>query len=798
VANRPLHPLIHELLARVAPEGSNIRDGDLLERFLTQNDQAGFEMIVWRHGPMVLAACRRILHDAHAAEDAFQATFLVLFRKARSIGRRQSLGSWLYKVAFRVALRAKERLASRPASEELHDAPAPAQGDELIWRDLRPVLDEALNRLPEKYRAPLVLHYLEGKSVEQIARELGWRSGTVSGRLDRARHLLRKRLVRQGVTLSTAALVSGLASSSVSAETSARLVATTLHIVHSCAADSGAVGGPVTSLAEGVIRSMTFMKIRMAGALLAILATIGLGARMLMSAAEPVRPGALTDALPAKQADPVVGKAARAARPEASSRGHPCPVTYLALSPMGNVLASVGQNTLLLWDLTTHQRMRELDGKNARAAAFSPDGKVLASAGGDDILLWDVATGKEIRRFKNAGHTLAFSPNGEILAASVFTPTDKTSWQIVLFDVGSGKEIRRVTAPSCYYAVYSLAFSPDGKTLAAGAMCAGGSHPNVPLCLFDVATGKPIAKLDGQKYPGGRVFSVAFSPDGKRLASGGSDACVRLWDVSSARPVRDFEGHNDFVGSITFSADGKVLSTAGGRDHTVRLWEVASGREIQRFETPGASIEALACSLDGKILAWGDSAIHLQCEPLRSRQPRSLQAKEVPELWNALVSDDTPRAYRAIDQLADAPEQALPILEKELRPATRPEPPHIARLIAALDSDEFAVRRAATVELEKIGPPAIPLLEEALAGKLSSLEMRRRLQRLLDQAKGLSPERLRELRAIQALEWMGTAEAEELLKKLAGGWDRSTLTQEAQDAVARLEKSHARKSDSKK
>src|SRR5262249_48128930 len=153
--------------------------------------------LVRRHGPLVLGVCRRVLRDRHAAEDAFQATFLILLRRARSLDRRGSVASWLYTVAYHVALRARADAARRPPPAR----PVP-QPPEAGWADLQPVLDEELGRLPDSYRAVVVLCYLEGKTNVEAARLLGWPVGTVKGRLARARDLLRARLTRRGITLS--------------------------------------------------------------------------------------------------------------------------------------------------------------------------------------------------------------------------------------------------------------------------------------------------------------------------------------------------------------------------------------------------------------------------------------------------------------------------------------------------------------------------------------------------------------------------------------------------------------------
>jgi RNA polymerase sigma factor (sigma-70 family) len=175
-------------------------DASLLARFVDQWDQAAFRDLVSRHGPMVLGVCHRILRDPHDAEDAFQATFLLLARKAGSVRKRESLGPWLHGVAHRVALQARGG-ASRPRVPVRSDLEAPQVDDHdgLEREELHAALHEELGRLPEKYRAPLVLCYLEGHPHEAVARQLGWPIGTVRGRIARGRDLLGARLIRRGL-----------------------------------------------------------------------------------------------------------------------------------------------------------------------------------------------------------------------------------------------------------------------------------------------------------------------------------------------------------------------------------------------------------------------------------------------------------------------------------------------------------------------------------------------------------------------------------------------------------------------
>ncbi len=195
--------------ARPADE---LADAPLLERFLTRRDAAAFEALVQRYGPLVLGVCRRVLEDEHDAEDAFQATFLVFARRADGIRNAGALGSWLCGTAYRVSLKARAARVRRRAQEK--EAGTQLKMDretEAAWNELKPILDEELNRLPEKYRVPLVLCYLEGKTNEDAARELGWAPGSMSYRLAQARERLRERLVLRGVALTSGLLGPALA-----------------------------------------------------------------------------------------------------------------------------------------------------------------------------------------------------------------------------------------------------------------------------------------------------------------------------------------------------------------------------------------------------------------------------------------------------------------------------------------------------------------------------------------------------------------------------------------------------------
>ncbi len=255
---------LRRLVGAVATDGS---DAELLERFAAQHDEAAFEALLRRHGPLVWNVCRRVLAEEHAAEDAFQATFLVLVRKARSVSKRASIRSWLHGVALRVALRARrqERLRRRRELETPIRCPG-----EATWQDVRPILDEEIQRLPEKYRLPIILCYLEGQTHDEAAQLLNCPRGTIATRLARARERLRSRLLRRGVTLSAGALTALLTDNAMSATVPSLLLAQTAK-----AALMGLASVSITTLTEGVIHAMFLSKVKMASIFVLILAAIG-------------------------------------------------------------------------------------------------------------------------------------------------------------------------------------------------------------------------------------------------------------------------------------------------------------------------------------------------------------------------------------------------------------------------------------------------------------------------------------------------------------------------------------------
>jgi RNA polymerase sigma factor (sigma-70 family) len=290
-------------------EGAEWTDGQLLGRFIEQRDEAAFAALVRRHGPMVWGVCRRLLNH-HDAEDAFQAAFVVLLRKAAAVSPREMVGNWLYGVAHQTALFARRTAARRRHRErQVTEMPEPQAVPPTPLQDLQPLLDQELSRLPDKYRAVVVLCDLEAKTRKEAARQLGVPEGTVAGRLARARALLARQLARHGLPLSGAAMAALLAQSAASASVPAGVVAETINT--GClwavgkAASAGVIPAKVAALAEGVLKTMFLTKRLTLSAVLLVTALLG-GGLALGLAQERIGPAAPSPA-PSSSAGPDKG-----------------------------------------------------------------------------------------------------------------------------------------------------------------------------------------------------------------------------------------------------------------------------------------------------------------------------------------------------------------------------------------------------------------------------------------------------------------------------------------------------------
>jgi Tol biopolymer transport system component len=460
-------------------------------------------------------------------------------------------------------------------------------------------------------------------------------------------------------------------------------------------------------------------------------------------------------------------------------KGHAEPVLSVTFSPDGKTLASGGADRCIkLWDVATGNNTVTLTGEGDRSmsVAFSPDGKTLASGSSSGTAnLVNLASGKAAVRLP--GHTssvwsVAFSPDSRTLATGSW---DKS---IRLWDVATGKNTATLTGHTDR--IFGVAFNPDGKLLAS-------ASDDRTVRLWDVATGKSTATLVGHTH---YVISLAFSPDGKTLASLSRDGTVKLWEVITAKERFSLRGHTNTLGCVAFSPDGKTLALSGSEDKTIDLLDAATRKKVATLKGHTGPVWSVTFSPDGKTLASGgdDTTIKLWDVPSAEVSVKELSREEAEKLWDDLAAD-APRAYRAVWVLALAPKGSLPLLRERLKPAVAPKAEDVARLIADLDSDDFQARRRAGAELSRVAALIAPELRQALKD-VQSREVRRSLQELVESTEGpiTDGERLRMLRAVEALGLIGTEEARAVLRELAKGPPAAPETQAAKQALDRLTK----------
>jgi RNA polymerase sigma factor (sigma-70 family) len=651
MAHAPIGPALRHIRTLAAGAGpGQLSDGELLRRFVARRDEAAFTALVGRHGPLVWGVCRRLLSDAHDAEDAFQATFLTLARKAASIRKPGAVGPWLYGVAARAAAQARTDRARRAGkAPPVSTSPADPLA-ELSGRELSALLDEELARLPERCRAPLVLCYLEGRTRDEAAQQLGWSLGTFKRRLEGGRNLLRSRLTRRGLALS-AALLATLLPQRAALALPPGLVAATARAVL-----SAAVSARAAVWAGRVSRGMFLTRLQ-AGAVLAAVVAVGLGLAWAgprgREPEEPPQPSAhLAETRPAESP---------AAEERKDREGFPLPAEALArvgsarlrhgrwapnltYSPDGKMLATSGGGLVRLWDAGTGKLLRGItiaDGGRITDGLFSADGKTVVTLDGETCRWFDVRTGKEVRRcdvsFPKTNAIACFAPRGEALAVVHMGPGQ----DLVVYDLPSGKERFRKAAGQRWFS--EAAFSADGKTLAVMELEGALFKPR-RVMLFDATAGRLLGEFD----PGEVFRPVDFSPDGKKLLGLNLNTRTALiWAVPGGELLHRVEVPVNAVVTAAFTPDGSgVLIGTQGLDAV--LIDLATGKELRRFRTYPSSFR-LAFAPDGKTVAIGTAGNAVTQWELATGRLLPASAEPVAGYMQLQFDEDGKRLWAASD-----------------------------------------------------------------------------------------------------------------------------------------------------
>jgi len=820
----PLGSLMRHIRQMVGVSAAEDRtDADLLGQFASQRDEAAFAVLVQRHGPLVMGVCRRVLRDTHTAEDAFQATFLVLAKKAGAIRRREALAGWLHSVALNLALKAKAAAARRPSAVETEEPMTTEPSIDLDLQAARPLLDEELQRLPAKYRLPLVLCYLQGKSNRDVARELGWPEGSMARRLSRARDLLRERLTRRGVALSAAgcaAFLEGTAEAAVSPSLTEFTVQAALRF----AAGEAGTGAAIT-LAKGALESMTLSRFRMAVLAVVVLGA-GIGTSLLaMSsdhrlAAPEARGTEATAPMPAQRPQQPV-------RLAEGGGGR-----MLGFTADGRTLFAIGSTGVLRWwEAATGKEQGKLTPqKEEYFLAVSPDGQTVVATGRSDHACWLVirwvATGKEKMRLdldqkgdrdqgQAAAGEAAFSPNGKILGLKIGYPLRPIpaiagyvpASGLQLWDLESGKQTWRVDENGGLRAgsYGRVSFTPDGRMFAA--------LKENQVQLWEVATGKERGGIGVRT--GAKQFDIrsplAFSPDGKYLAVAGISVETKeprsmiphlvVMDARTGKEVRSIQWapvrrYGNFT--IAFGMGGKAVFASTEDRPEILGWETATGKELPALKDHIQTVTAMAFAGSGPVLAstCQDGTILIRDVTATKPDERefpTLTADEVKQLeaiWAELALEDAPKAFQAIQKLAAMPKPTVVFLEKRVQPIPVVTAEQVAAIITDLGNDNAQVCNRAYTTLERLGPLARAALEEALINQPRK-EVRGQVENLLTRLITAPPQlrKQRELqaqRSVEVLERIGNEDSRRVLTAIAQGHRSAPLTQEAAAALKRL------------
>jgi RNA polymerase sigma factor (sigma-70 family) len=633
MADTPLASVVRHIRKLVrSPESAGEADAQLLERYIQQRDENAFSALVRRHGPLVWRVCRRVLKHTQCAEEVYQATFLVLARRAARVRNPATLASYLYSVAYRMALKVRADLRRRQARQaEPIAEPAADPASEAACRELECILVEEVHALAEKYRTPILLCYWEGLTNEEAARRLGWPMGTVKTRLLKARQLLHKRLTRRGVSLSVGAIITLLASGGGDAAMPPSLTAGAVSAVL-----GGTTGVPAAAaaLAEQAIRGMIYVKVRLLAALLLLvggtvtLAYHALGARQ----AEEQR--AVQPNPPAKEAA-LPRPAKEKQQPRADCLGDPLPAGAVARLGTRRLCGAVDS----MW------------------LRFSPDGSKIASQGLFFLTVWDAASGKQqIQRmnYDPLVNGMAWRNNGTGVA--VVRLPDRSYFVSEFTNVSEELPNPPPAPPPKVIpnpgpdGIDSVALSPDATQLA---IVRNPDKEEIRIDLITVATGRLVGELKRERtlgpfegackevryYTNGQLMILSSPPKNK------GDWVLTIIDPQNNRVCRKARilppGYCPWKYMLNLSADARWAAipprrSDGPNDHdgTIRIWDLDAGKELRSlpFEQRGYGT-GHALTPDGKRLITSSSKSYFQIWDLATEKEAARSPEQYSTEW---------------------------------------------------------------------------------------------------------------------------------------------------------------------
>jgi RNA polymerase sigma factor (sigma-70 family) len=712
------------LQALFPADGGHLTDDELLTRFVATREEGAFTALVRRHGPMVLGVCRRVLGHAQDAEDAFQATFLILARKAASAVPSGAVGNWLYGVAYRTALAARSINARRRQRERpLDNVPHPETAPQELQSDVLAALDRELSRLPNKYRQVVVLCELEGRSRKEVARQLGLPEGTLSWRLAAARKMLARRLARYGPEVAGATLVAVLADGAA-ARLPPPLVGATVR------AAAGVIPAQVAALTQEVLKAMLLTRLKKGMALVFLLGLLALTC------------GALAQAPADRKSDPPAG--------ETASEGDPTGWRDDPLYRVSEALVAWWPADGHAFDLvgSFHGKMTPPVGfeKGCRGRAFS-----FAPAKGWTVPLAPLEPAPlEPAPLEPA---LAGPPTGDVaLPLSELTDTFTMAlwvYPTATFQADSYMPQYAGTMGQ-RFAVYPTYGGEEGKRAGCG-ISVGTNGVGLFEHTYDHGPCVLKHKTDLKGWTHVAVVYVKGTPtlylNGTAVQTGERSQ----WTVFPGAGFGDPRvGYGPYQGLI----DEATLFNRALKGEEIKVVMRATGPEKP---APAAA--------EGRL---SDAAFT--------------------RLWSALGGKRSPRSLFAVDRLAAGGDETVRRLRKRLLSEPVVDRPSVEELIAQLDDDAFDKREQAAGLLKEKGNRIVPKLREALKASPSAevrVRLEKLLQHWSEQP--IAPEELQAVRAITALGRIDTPASRALLGEIARGPDTRPQTVAARGALAQAD-----------